>query len=261
MRTILICHAGSRLTRYGFASWLSSFSDLVGIVEIRERGARTAQRIKSEIRRVGVPRFAFDVIPYRIYNRLFDASSDRGWEAAKLADLLADYPRMLDETEVLVTDSPNSKQVRDFIHQFAPDMIIARCKTLLSEEIFSIPVDGTFVFHPGVCPEYRNAHGCFWALANDEPDMVGMTLLKIDSGIDTGPVFGYYSYPFDAARETPSIIHNRVIYDNLEALRSKLEEIHAGTAEVIDTDGRRSGVWGQPWLSSYLRIKRKAKAS
>jgi len=34
--------------------------------------------------------------------------------------------------------------------------------------------------HPGICPEYRNSHGCFWALANDDPERVGVTLLQID---------------------------------------------------------------------------------
>ena len=40
---------------------------------------------------------------------------------------------------------------------------------------------GTFVMHPGICPEYRNAHGCFWALANRDLARVGMTLLRADA--------------------------------------------------------------------------------
>ena len=135
-------------------------------------------------------------------------------------------------------------------------MVIARCKTLIKKEIFEIPHDGTFVLHPGMCPEYRNAHGCFWALANDEPEKVAMTLLKIDAGVDTGPVYGYYTYDFDIQNETPGIIHNRVVYDNLDELKIKLHEIHEGKAVRIDTQGRKSNVWGQPWLSRYLRIMR-----
>jgi folate-dependent phosphoribosylglycinamide formyltransferase PurN len=261
MNTILICHSGAELTRQGFARWLSSFTNLVGIVEIREDGSRARQRIKSELRRIGLARFIFDVIPYRIYSRLFDAAADRQWDVLKLDELRSLYPDIAASTKVLVTKSPNTDEVRQFIAELSPDMMIARCKTLIKKEIFTIPADGTLVLHPGVCPEYRNAHGCFWALANNEPDKVGMTLLKIDTGIDTGPVYGYYSYPFDAASETPSVIHNRVVYDNLEALKDKLEEIHAGTAETIDTSGRKSGVWGQPWLSRYLKIKRDARSS
>lgn len=258
VKTALICHAGDELTRYGFARWLASFTDLGGIVEIHEDGSRAKQRIRAEIRRVGWLRFLFDVLPYRVYSRLTDGPTDRAWMQTKLAELSEKYQDLPDDLELLETASPNSSETRAFLQRLAPDMVVARCKTLISEEIYSIPHDGILILHPGICPEYRNAHGCFWALANDEPGKVGMTLLRIDSGIDTGPVYGYYSYAFDVARDTPAIIHARVVYDNLDALRDKLLEIHAGKAAAISTEGRTSGVWGQPWLSKYLEIKRRA---
>ena len=58
------------------------------------------------------------------------------------------------------------QRVAQLLKELAPDLMIARCKTLLKENVFSIPTHGTFVMHPGICPEYRNAHGCFWAIAN-----------------------------------------------------------------------------------------------
>jgi methionyl-tRNA formyltransferase len=111
------------------------------------------------------------------------------------------------------------------------------------------------VMHPGVCPEYRNSHGCFWALANDDPGKVGMTLLRVDRGIDTGPVYGYFSYDFDAARESHVVIQWRMVFDNLDSLAGKLEQIHRGEAEPIRTEGRCSALWGQPWLSRYVRYR------
>jgi methionyl-tRNA formyltransferase len=210
------------------------------------------------LQRVGWLRFLFDVLPYRAYSRFVDAPIDRTWTQGKLAELRGMFPELPDNLEVLETVSPNSSETCAFLQRLAPDMAVARCKTLISEKIFSIPPDGVLILHPGICPEYRNAHGCFWALANDEPDKVGMTLLRIDAGIDTGPVYGYYSYAFDVNRDTPAIIHARVVYDNLEVLRKKLLEIHAGKAVAISTEGRASGVWGQPWLSKYLKIKRRA---
>ena len=82
-----------------------------------------------------------------------------------------------------------------------PDLAIARCKVILKREIFEIPRVGTFVMHPGICPEYRNAHGCFWALVNRDLDRVGMTLLRVDAGIDTGPVYLHGTCDIDEVRE------------------------------------------------------------
>lgn len=258
MKTVLICHKGDTLTEDGFARWLSSFTDLVGIVKIQEDGSRSKQRIKAEIKRSGLFRFIFDVLPYRLFSKIAHSKKDERWVEDKIKTLSQWYPDLPDTVEVLVTDSPNSPQVIDFVSRLSPDMMLARCKTLIRKEVFSIPADGTLILHPGVCPEYRNAHGCFWAIANNEPDKVGATLLKIDEGVDTGPIYSYYSYTFDIGAETPAVIHYRVVYDNLDEIQGKLLEIHAGDAKIIDISDRRSGAWGQPWLSRYINYKRRA---
>ena len=110
--------------------------------------------------------------------------------------------------------------------------------------------------HPGICPEYRNAYGCFWALAEDDLERVGMTLLKVDAGIDTGGVYGYYTYDYDEVNESQNMIHNRVTFDNLPELAEKILEIDKGSAQLIDTSARNSATWGQPWLSRYFRWKK-----
>ena len=86
-----------------------------------------------------------------------------------------------------------------------------------------------------------------------------MTLLRIDKGVDTGPVYGYYSYPYDEARESHVVIQYRVVMENLRELEKKLVEIYDGEAMPLDTSGRESAVWGQPWLTSYLKWKRRAR--
>lgn len=258
VKTVLICHDGSRLTQLGMSRWLASFSDLAGIIVLRETNERVRKRVQREIRRVGRLRF-LDVIAFRITYRLFMAGRDRRREDEQLAALEACYPPLSRATPVLITHSPNTKEAEAFLRAAQPDILIARCKTLLSKRIFTIPASGTFVMHPGICPEYRNAHGCFWALANNDLGKVGMTLLKIDEGVDTGPIYGYYSYPFDEQHESHVVIQNRVVFDNLPGLAAKLMEIHAGAAVPVDITGRRSAEWGQPWLSAYLRWRAHAR--
>ena len=161
MKTILICHKGDTLTEEGFARWLSSFSTLVGIVKIQEDGPRTKQRVKAEIKRSGLLRFIFDVLPYRLYSKIAHRNKDERWVKEKIETLSQVYPDLSDTVEILVTNSPNSLETMEFVSRLAPDMILARCKTLIKKEVFSIPADGTLILHPGICPEYRNAHGCF----------------------------------------------------------------------------------------------------
>lgn len=257
MRTILICHAGARLDQSGLTGWLGSFSELAGIIVVREPRRRIWRRVKNEVRRSGLLRFA-DVLAFRIFYRLFLAQRDRAWEDSELDRLARLYPAPTVSPRVCVTSSPNSAEAKAFLTELAPDLVIARCKTLLRPDVFSIPRLGTFVLHPGMCPEYRNAHGCFWALANNEPEKVAVTLLRIDVGVDTGPVYGYYSCDFDSARDSHVVIQAKAVTSNLDAIRCKLAEIEAGTAVPIETRGRASAVWGQPWLTKYFFWKHKA---
>jgi hypothetical protein len=255
-RTLLICHERSPLDREGLARWLSSFSEAAGIVVIREPPARKWRRVRREVSRVGPWRF-LDVLAYRAYYRLAHAAADARWEADVLERLRTRYPQPIIAPERMVS-SPNASDAEAFIRDCRPDLVIARCKTLLKEQVFSIPRLGTFVMHPGICPEYRNAHGCFWALASGDLGNIGATLLRIDRGVDTGPVFGYYRVTPDPVRESHVRLQHRAVLENLDAIRDTLLAIADGRAVSIDTTGRASAVWGQPWLTAALRARRRA---
>jgi Formyl transferase len=260
MRTVLICHEEDELDRVALARWLNSFTDLAGIVSLRETRGRLMRRIRREVKRVGVWRFP-DVLAMRLYYKLFLAKRDGDWVKAKVSELSRRYPEIGSETRVLTTHSPNNPEAERFLREIRPDIIVARCKQLLNERIYTLARQGTFVMHPGICPEYRNAHGCFWALARRDLGRVGMTLLRIDSGVDTGPVYGYYSYPFDERTESHIVVTHRTVFDNLDSIRDRLLEIHAGSAQPLDTSGHESRAWGQPWLTKYLAWKRAAQAN
>jgi hypothetical protein len=260
MKTLLICHDGAPLDQVVLARWLNSFSELVGIVVIQERPAQMWRRVRREIKRIGLFRF-LDALAFRLYYRLFLFGRDQRWERQQVQEKCLVYGELPSTIAIFKTPSPNTPETEAFIKELTPDMVVARCKVLLKESIFSISSKGTFVMHPGICPEYRNAHGCFWALANRDMNKIGMTLLRIDKGVDTGPPFGYYTYPFDEVHESHIVIQHRVVLENLNALRDKFLEIFNETAIPLKISGRPSATWGQPWLTKYRQWKRQAKRS
>lgn len=258
MRTLLICHEGAALTEEGIARWMASFSELTGVVVLREARARKWKRVRRELRRVGALRF-LDVLAFRLYYGVFLSRKDKEWEARQLEELRRAYPPVPEGIPRLLTDSPNSEQAERFIAERSPDLVLARCKVLLKERIFSIPPKGTFVLHPGICPQYRNSHGCFWALANGDRENVGMTLLKVDRGVDTGPVYSYHRASFDETKESHVVIQQRVVLANLGAVQRDLQEIFEDRASPLDTRAAKSAAWGQPQLTRYWRWKARAR--
>jgi hypothetical protein len=258
---VLICHEQDRLDTEGLASWLASTMRLAGLIIIRDPRNRLWRAARREVRRVGWLRFV-DVIAFRAFARLRLARRDAAWKESELQRLRQRYPADLESVPRIVVSSPNSDESRTFIERLRPDIAIARCKVILKRAIFEVPRAGTFVMHPGICPEYRNAHGCFWALARRDLHRVGMTLLRVDPGVDTGPVFLHGTYDFDEVAESHSVIQYRAVFENLDAIGAVLTSICRGEhVEPVNTDGRESAVWGQPRLTTYLRWKWNARRS
>lgn len=257
-RTVLICHHDDPLNRNGLARWLAATMSLAGVIVIEENRQRKTKRLRREIQRVGWLRF-LDVLAFRLYFKAFLSESTRAWEQRTLAALCERFSPVPDSTQWLTVSSPNASEVESFVRDLQPNLMVARCKTLLKKDIFSIPTHGTFVMHPGICPQYRNAHGGFWALAMNDRANVGMTLLKIDTGIDTGPVYGFFRCLFEELRESHLVIQHKTVFDNLDAIRDRLFEIYRGEALPLPTTGAPSREWGQPWLTAYWKYIAAAK--
>lgn len=252
---VLICHEEDRLDTEGLASWLASTMRLAGLIIIRDSRRTLWRAARREIRRVGLLRF-LDVVAFRAYARVALAARDAAWKTQELARLRALYPADLNAVPRVMVSTPNSAEARGFLAALKPDIAIARCKFILKPEIFETPRVGTFVLHPGICPEYRNAHGCFWALANRDLSRVGMTLLRVDRGIDTGPIFLQAGYDINEVEESHIVIQYRAVLENLDAIGRTLTALHRGEAVTpVVTAGRRSATWGQPRLTDYLRWK------
>jgi hypothetical protein len=252
---ILICHQHDQLDSIGLASWLGATMHLAGIVLIAGDGSRRWRVARREIARRGLLAFV-DAVAFRIYARLRLSRSDAAWAAAEVCRLRSRYPVSLDGIPTVTVTDPNSAPARSFIAALRPDLIIARCKFILAPDVFELARFGTYALHPGICPEYRNAHGCFWALSRRDLDRVGMTLLRIDRGIDTGPVLLQATCPFDEVRESHHVIQSRVVFENLDRIGHTLLAVARGQPpSPIDVVGRRSAVWGQPGLTSYVRWK------
>lgn len=254
-RVVLIAHTEASKENELLLRWLATFSEIVGVLLIREVSAQMHwKRLRNEYRRTGLLG-TLDVLAFRLFYRLTLATRDRGLIRKVLDERLLAYRALSFDPPVITVENVNSPEAQQFLHTVQPDFAVARSKQILRQSTFGIPTKGVFVFHPGQCPNYRNSHGCFWALAENDPAKVALTVLRIDSGIDTGPVYGFFSYPFDPLTESHVVIQLRVLTENLGGIASLLLGILNGCIVPIDTTGASSAIWGQPRLSRYLKYR------
>ena len=162
--------------------WFAATTDLVGEIIIEPDWTRRVNTLKHELRRSGITGL-LDAIAYRVYYRAVLNDKEASKINALILSAQAEYPNV-SVPEYTVAD-PNSEKTTNILRNLTPDILFARCKVLLSQSVYAVPTRGTFVIHPGICPEYRNQHGCFWALAycsiNANTTHSGLSLLDFSS--------------------------------------------------------------------------------
>ncbi len=88
--------------------------------------------------------------------------------------------------KLINVESVNCDDCLRVLKQIKPDLIIVNGTRIISKNILN-NVKALFInTHVGITPEYRGVHGAYWALVNNDAQNCGVTVHKVDEGIDTG---------------------------------------------------------------------------
>ena len=84
--------------------------------------------------------------------------------------------------------SVNDEEVRSLLVEKGVDLVVVYGTRLISSKLLSVVQKPFINIHAGITPQFRGGHGAYWALAEGVPELAGVTVHKIDTGIDTGEV-------------------------------------------------------------------------
>ena len=133
------------------------------------------------------------------------------------------------------------------LRELKPDLIVVVAYgQILPQSILDLPKFGCLNVHTSLLPKYRGAAPIQWAIADGEPE-TGVTIMKMDAGLDTGPIL--------SARRTPILPtdDSQILHDRLAQLGAEL------LVETIPNyvDGKISPQWQPAEGSSYAaKIKK-----
>jgi methionyl-tRNA formyltransferase len=80
----------------------------------------------------------------------------------------------------------NTTETQTLIVAQRPEILVVCGGPILQENIFGIPTVAAINIHWGIAPALRGAESTFWALLKNQWDDIGITIHKIDRGVDTG---------------------------------------------------------------------------
>ena len=106
--------------------------------------------------------------------------------------------------------------------------VVAAYGQILSEEILFMPPLGSVNIHGSLLPKYRGAAPVHHAIIDGETES-GVTIMKMDIGMDTGDMLSKVSVPIDA-KTTVGYLHDLLAEKGAELLLYKLESLCIGSA-------------------------------
>lgn len=91
-------------------------------------------------------------------------------------------------TDIIRVETVNSEETRNILVNLRPKVVVVSGTRIIGKKTLEC-VDSIFInIHAGITPLYRGVHGAYWALAENNRDLVGTTIHLVDKGIDTGNI-------------------------------------------------------------------------
>jgi folate-dependent phosphoribosylglycinamide formyltransferase PurN len=84
--------------------------------------------------------------------------------------------------------SANGEECRALLRELAPDVIAVYGTAVIKPPVIRLARKAILNMHTGLSPQYRGSDTIFWALHNEEPQSVGVTIHALDEGVDSGPI-------------------------------------------------------------------------
>lgn len=107
--------------------------------------------------------------------------------------------------------------------------------------VLALPTHGVIGMHPTLLPEGRGRAAIPWAILKDL-DRTGVTMFKLDSGVDTGPIIAQIEIPL-APDTDAAELYERVEKAHVALMREAFPLLAAGRLPLREQDHSRATVW------------------
>ena len=133
---------------------------------------------------------------------------------------------------------PATLRTEEFLAQmkkWSPDLIItAAYGKILPADVLLVPADGCLNVHASLLPRYRGAAPVQWAILNGDK-VTGITIMKMDAGMDTGDILSQRECPIDPDEDTVALMA-RLAVIGAEFLVETLPGYLSGSIKPVPQD-------------------------
>jgi len=170
------------------------------------------------------------------------------------ASLLPESPTLSSYSSYRVIEAPgvSSEDTARAVRQLGLDVLLPSGGIIRPVLLSAAPL-GCLNAHHGWLPSIRGMWSAFHAIADDRPDWIGVTVHRMDAGIDTGPILRR-ARPCLAPEDTHETLYVRLDILAAELLEDVLRDLAAGRVEELPNPPGEGTYRSRPTLGQHWKV-------
>jgi len=205
--------------------------------------------IKGRIKRFGFFKVINQLLFQLTISKLLKSLSKKRITALKKHYKLFVEP--IPEEKRIKVSSVNDSECITAIKKINPDVIIVNGTRIISSKVLESTSALFINTHVGITPQYRGVHGAYWALVSNDKENCGVTVHKVDKGIDTGEIVKQYVIEISKPDNfTTYPFHQYGVA--IDLMKSTLNDIKNNNFKTFKKENVESNLYYHPTFSGYL---------
>jgi methionyl-tRNA formyltransferase len=215
---------------------------------ILEDAVPTKEFLRKRIKKLGFSKVAGQVLFQISIAKFLNVTSSK-----RKKEILKKYG--LDDSKipakhVIKVNSVNDPKCISLLKKIDPEIVVVNGTRIISKNVLeSIPVKFINI-HAGITPKYRNVHGAYWALINNDFENCGVTVHEVDTGIDTGNII-YQKTIEVTTKDNFSTYPLLQLAEGIIYLKKALADIFSNNV-TFKKNNLRGKIWHHPTIGQYL---------
>lgn len=215
---------------------------------ILEDAVPAKEFLKKRIKKLGFWKVAGQILFQTSIAKILNITSEK-----RKKEILKKYN--LDGSEipaekVIKISSVNDSQCVLLLRKINPEVVIVNGTRIISKNILESVTVKFINIHAGITPKYRNVHGAYWALVNNDSENCGVTVHEVDNGIDTGNII-YQKTIEVTTKDNFSTYPLLQLAEGIICLKKALADIFSANI-TFKKNNLESKMWHHPTFGQYL---------
>lgn len=215
---------------------------------ILEKPVAASELLKKRIKKLGWWKVAGQLLFQLSIAKILKRTSRK-----RKKEILKEYGlenTIVPENKIMKVASVNSSECIEALQKVKPELIIVCGTRIISKSVLeSLPVKFMNI-HAGITPKYRNVHGGYWALVNNDMENCGVTVHLVDEGIDTGTIIYQQKIPV-TKRDNFATYPVLQLAEGIIYLKRAINDFFENKL-ILQKNNLESRLWYHPTIWQYI---------